>query len=86
MLDRICEAVKFKRIRYTQPWKQEIAELDEAMKTVNSANLQSFRESIDLSPGIRNTIADWTETLKDMNALTQDIHTESSFAALISAI
>jgi internalin A len=30
------------RIRYIQHWEQEIAELDEAMKSVSSANLQGF--------------------------------------------
>ncbi|MEM9216810.1 MAG: COR domain-containing protein [Cyanobacteria bacterium P01_F01_bin.150] len=75
-----------KRIRYIQHWEQEIAELDEAMKTVDQANLQGFREAIDLYTRIRATIADLTETLKDMNALTSDIHTDSGFTELIKAI
>ncbi|MEM9449057.1 MAG: COR domain-containing protein [Cyanobacteria bacterium P01_E01_bin.6] len=75
-----------KRIRYIQHWEHEIADLDEAMKTVNAANLQGFRESIDLYTNIRNTIADLTETLKDMNALTPERHTESRFKELIEAI
>jgi len=75
-----------KRIRYIQHWEQEIAELDEAMKTVNAANLQGFRESIDLYTRIRNTIADLTETLKDMNTLSPGIHTDSEFFELIGAI
>ncbi|NER83464.1 MAG: TIR domain-containing protein [Leptolyngbya sp. SIO1D8] len=75
-----------KRIRYLQHWEQEIAALNEAMKTVNAANLQGFRESIDLYTRIRSTIAELTETLKDMNTLTPQIHTESGFADLISAV
>ncbi|MEA5463258.1 COR domain-containing protein, partial [Leptothoe sp. PORK10 BA2] len=74
------------RIRYIQHWEQEIADLEEAMKTVSAANMQGFRESIDLYTRIRATIADLTETLKDMNSLTPEIHTESGFTALIDAI
>ncbi|MEM6253747.1 MAG: COR domain-containing protein, partial [Cyanobacteria bacterium P01_D01_bin.156] len=75
-----------KRIRYIQHWEQEIAELEEAMKTVSAANMQGFRESIDLYTRIRATIAELTETLKDMNTLSPDIHTESGFTELINAI
>lgn len=75
-----------KRIRYIQHWEQEIADLDEAMKAVSAANLQGFRESIDLYTRIRNTIAELVEILKDMNTLTPDIHTESDFAAMFKAI
>jgi hypothetical protein len=75
-----------KRIRYIQHWENEITELDEAMKSVGSAKLQGFRESIDLYTDIRNTIADLTETLKNMNALTPAMHTNSGFEELIDAV
>ncbi|NJN20691.1 MAG: toll/interleukin-1 receptor domain-containing protein [Leptolyngbya sp. RL_3_1] len=74
------------RIRYIQHWEQEIAELDEAMKSVGSANLQGFRESIDLYTRIRNTIAELVDILKDMNTLTPDLHSDSGFSELIDAI
>lgn len=48
--------------------------------------MQVCRESIDLYTRIRAAIAELTETLKDMNTLTPEIHTESGFADLISAI
>ncbi|MDA0867514.1 MAG: hypothetical protein O2890_14125 [Cyanobacteria bacterium] len=66
--------------------EQEIAELDEAMKSVSSANLQGFRESIDQYTRIRNTIAELVEILKDMNTLTPDLHSDSGFAELLAAI
>ncbi|MDB9527069.1 toll/interleukin-1 receptor domain-containing protein [Oscillatoria sp. CS-180] len=75
-----------KRIQYVQHWEKEIAELDEAMKTVSAANLQGFREAIDLYTRIRNTIATLTETLKDMNTLTPEMHVDSEFADLFAAI
>ena len=74
------------RIRYIQHWEKEKKELDEAMNTVGNEYLQGFRDSIDLYTQIRNTIAELTETLKDMNTLTPDIHTDSGFAELIDAI
>ncbi|MEM1370114.1 MAG: COR domain-containing protein, partial [Cyanobacteria bacterium P01_H01_bin.15] len=75
-----------KRIRYIQHWEQEKRELNEAMNSVGNEYLQGIRESIDLYTRIRNTIAELTETLKDMNTLTPEIHTESGFTELISAI
>ena len=63
--------------------------------TINAANLPDFWDSIDLYAWIRGmmvrrhsemSIADLTETLKDMNTLTPDIHTDSGFAELIKAI
>jgi internalin A len=74
------------RIRYVQHWENEIQELDTEMKTVSSANLQGFREDIDLYQRIRDQIAGLTDLLRDMNTLTAEIHTESGFADLISAI
>jgi hypothetical protein len=74
------------RIRYIQHWESQIKELDEAMKTVGAANMQGFRDDIDLYTEIRGTIAELTNTLKDMNTLTAQIHTESGFAELIKAI
>lgn len=74
------------RIKYIQHWEQQIKELDEAMKTVSAANLQGFREEIDQYTEIRNTIAELTNIIKDMNALTPEMHSESGFAELFKAI
>ncbi|KAM3113261.1 COR domain-containing protein [Phormidesmis sp. 146-33] len=74
------------RIQYLQHWEQEKQSLDEAMKSVGSEYLQGFRESIDLYTKIRMTIADLTNTLKDMNTLTAKIHSESGFEELFEAV
>lgn len=74
------------RIKYVQYWEEEIIKLDEAMKTVGAANLQGFREDIDLYTKIRATIAELTNILKDMNTLTPSIHIESDFKALFEAV
>ncbi|MBG1240332.1 COR domain-containing protein, partial [Nostoc sp. NZL] len=74
------------RLKYIKHWEDEIKELDEAMKAVGAANLQGFREEIDQYTEIRNTIAELTNLLKDMNTLTPDIHSESDFKSLLNAI
>ncbi|MFW9259029.1 COR domain-containing protein [Nostoc sp. CALU 546] len=74
------------RLKYIKHWEDEIKELDEAMKGVSAANLQGFREEIDQYTEIRNTIAELTNLLKDMNTLTPDIHSKSDFEELLNAI
>ena len=74
------------RIKYVQHWEQQIKELDEAMKSVSSANLQGFRDEIDQYTEIRNTMAELVYTLKDMNTLTPEMHSESGFEELFQAV
>ncbi|MEH2169266.1 MAG: COR domain-containing protein, partial [Nostoc sp.] len=74
------------RLKYIKHWEDEIKELDEEMKKVGAANLQGFREEIDQYTEIRNTIAELTNLLKDMNTLTPDIHSKSDFESLLNAI
>lgn len=74
------------RIQYVQYWEQEIKALDEAMKTVSSANLQGFREEIDSYQTIRNTISELVYILKDMNTLTPDMHQDGDFQVIYDEI
>jgi len=74
------------RIKYVRHWEDQIKELDAAMREVSSANLQGFREEIDQYTQIRNTIAELTDILKDMNTLTPDMHSDSDFEDLFRAI
>ncbi len=74
------------RIQYIKYWENKIHELDEAMKSVSAANLQGFREVIDLYTEIRQTIARLTDVIADMNTLTPEIHLESDFEALFKSI
>jgi internalin A len=75
-----------KRLQYIQHWENEIDELEKALKTVSAANMQGFRESIDLYTRIRATLAELVETLKNMNTLTPERHTDSAFAELFEAV
>ena len=74
------------RIKYVRYWEREIQELDEAMNTVSNANLQGFREDIDLYTEIRSNLPQLTNILKDINSLTAKIHSESDFKELIEAV
>ncbi len=74
------------RIKYIQYWEEKIRELDEDMKGVSAANLQGFREDIDLYTEIRNTISDLINIMKNMNVLTPEIHEKSEYLDIIDAI
>ena len=56
------------------------------MKSVDSANLQGFREDIDLYTEIRNIFPELINVIKDMNVFSTDIHLESEFSAMIEAV
>lgn len=74
------------RIRYVQHWEQQLKELDDAMKTVSAANMQGFREDIDLYAEIRANLSRLTDILKDMNTLTPSIHRDADFQTLFDAV
>ena len=72
---------------YVLYWETQIDDLNTKLKQLQSAaNLQGFREAIDLYTEIRNTIAKLTDLLQDMNALTPDLHSQSEFDQLFQAI
>ena len=80
----IYDAVK--RLDYIKYWEQRIKELDSAMKNVNAANLQGFREEIDLFDSIRREIAILTDTLQNMNTFETDMHREEEFQILFNDV
>ena len=75
-----------KRIGYVKYWEEKRAELAEAMKTLDPANLQGIRDDMDLYDRIRDKISGLASTLKDMNTLTPEMHRESDFSHLYNAI
>lgn len=74
------------RLQYIQHWEAQIHELNDAMKTVSAANLQGFRDDIDLYTEIRGTIAGLIDILKDMNTLTPEMHIELDLDELFKAV
>ena len=75
-----------KRIEYVKHWEVKRAELADAMRTLDPANLQGIRGDMDLYDRIRDRISGLTSTLKDMNTLTPDMHRDSNFNDLYTAI
>lgn len=74
------------RIRYVKHWEGKQTELDAVMKQVSAANLQGFREDIDLYAEIRALLPNLMDVLKNMNALTPDLHRESGFSEIFEAV
>ena len=74
------------RIKYIKHWEEKLKELDEAMRSVSSANLQGMRDEIDSYDEIRDNVSNLTFFLKDMNTLTPEMHENSNFASLIKAL
>jgi hypothetical protein len=75
-----------KRIEYVKYWEVKRAELAEAMKTLDPANLHGIRDDMDLYDRIRDKIAGLTSILKDMNTLTPQMHRDTNFHHLYDAI
>jgi internalin A len=75
-----------KRIEYVKYWEVKRAELAEAMKTLDPANLQGIRDDMDLYDRIRDKISGLASTLKDMNTLTPEMHQDGNFSHLYEAI
>jgi hypothetical protein len=74
------------RIKYIKHWEDKLKELDDAIRTVSAANLQGLREEMDSYDEIRDQISNLTFLLKDMNTLTPEMHENSNFAIMISAL
>lgn len=75
-----------KRLDYVKYWETKRAELAQAMREVDPANLQGIRDDMDLYDRIRDEISGLTSTLKDLNTLTPDVHKEADFAQLYDAL
>ena len=74
------------RIKYIKHWEDKLKELDEAMRSVSSANLQGMRDEIDTYDEIRDNISNLTFFLKDMNTLTPEMHENTNFVSLITTL
>ena len=75
-----------KRVAYVEYWENKSERLDVAIKKVGAANLQGFRDDIDLYTKIREKIAGLTDVLRKMNTLTAEMHQASNFEQLYQAL
>ena len=74
------------RIEYIKYWEEKRDKLNEAMRSVDSANLHGIREEIDLYTEIRAIFPELINIIQDMNTSTTKIYTESEFAPMIQAV
>jgi len=74
------------RIEYVKHWETKREELARAIKTVDPANLQGIRDDMDRYDRIRDRISGLTSILKDMNTLTPEMHQDTNFGILYSAL
>jgi hypothetical protein len=75
-----------RRLEYVKHWETKRAELADAMRSVDPANLQGIREDMDMYDRIRDKVSGLTSILKDMNTLTPDMHSEANFEHLYAAL
>jgi hypothetical protein len=75
-----------KRIEYVRHWEVKRAELADAMRTLDPANLQGIRDDMDLYDRIRDKISGLTSILKDMNTLTPEMHRDADFSEVYDGI
>ena len=74
------------RARYVMHWEQKKDQLENVMKQVSAANMDGFREDIDLYTEIRALLPKLMDVLKDMNTLTPDLHRQSGFSEIFDAV
>jgi len=71
---------------HTQYWEQKEQQLQEKISKVSLTNLDPVYKDLNLYHEIRANIANVMSMLADMNSLTLQVHTETSFAAIIEKI
>jgi formylglycine-generating enzyme required for sulfatase activity len=75
------------RLSYVEHWDTEKAKLNKRIKKLPEvANLDGIYEELNNYSRFRERISGLASTLKDMNALTPDMHRDSDFSELYAAI
>jgi small GTP-binding protein len=74
------------RLGYVQHWEAQLEQLDAGLKTVSAANLDGFREDIDLYAEIRASLPKLANLLKDLNTLSPNLHHGSNFKVIFDAV
>jgi len=75
------------RAQYINYWEQEIEELSKTVRTIERpVKIKSIQKEIDKYDDIRQSFDHLTATLRDMNALTPEMHVNDRFSTLINAV
>jgi formylglycine-generating enzyme required for sulfatase activity len=75
-----------KQIQYIKYWEREISDLKEALKELDPTHLEGIYIQLNLYDRIRDNISRLTFILSDMNTLTPDMHRNSDFSSMYTAI
>jgi hypothetical protein len=79
-----------KRAFYIRYWEQQIAELEEELKTLSSANLSSLQSNLTLYTDIRRTLDGIMNTLQDLITVKletiDDLDTNPEFSQLLQQL
>jgi formylglycine-generating enzyme required for sulfatase activity len=75
-----------KQIQYIKYWEKEISDLKVSLKDLDPTHLEGIYEQLNLYDRIRDNISRLTSILSDMNTLTPDMHRDSDFGDLYTAI
>lgn len=75
------------RLTYIKYWDEQIEKLNQSIKEVGIlTNLAGITADLDKYARIRSNFDHLIDLLRDMNALTPEIHTANGFSTLISAV
>jgi hypothetical protein len=74
------------RLKYVAHWEEERRNLEEKMRKVSLVNLQGITDDLNRFDTFRDQIAGLTDLLKNMNALTPEMHARSGFAELAKTL
>ncbi len=75
------------RIKYIKYWNDKIAELDEAIKSAGTGlNMTQIQQELNNYGNIRAAFDKMAFTLKDMNALTPEMHQNENFENIYSQL
>lgn len=75
------------QLGYIKYWEGQIGQLNDAMKEVGvMTNMTGITTDLDKYASIRASFNHLTDPLRDMNALTPEIHAASGFSTLINAV
>ena len=73
-------------VKYRKYWEEKVKELDEALKTIGGTDAEDIYKRLNEYDSYRRLLAGQLAKLADMNALTQDIHVDTDFEALLNRI
>ncbi|MEN8259212.1 MAG: toll/interleukin-1 receptor domain-containing protein [Pseudomonadota bacterium] len=86
VLSGTCFSKPLDRIPYLKHWEEEKEKLKSGLSSVDREYTKSLNQELDDYADFRRLIDELLNILSDMNALTEDIHIDTDFEALLNRI